>query len=271
MKNQNYLWLFLVITTLALQVGCSTANTRSSRSKAPQEDVKPGLSAQEYFLEGNAFLDNKDWPRAINSYTKAVAQDPSRWDIYMNRALAYSSDNQFAEAIASIELSLDNGGLEQPAVYYNLGNIYQNRGLYGQAIDAYRAGMATSGKMDVDSLLNIAAAYTILNELDAARATLLKVREISPDDPRALHGLAMVLQLEEKVEEAIQAYQQIHSIAPNFSQSYFNRAFLLMKTARFPEAITSFERYIALEPNGPYVTRAENNIKSAQRRLNIQP
>lgn len=271
MKKQTYLWLFLVITTLALQIGCSTTNKRTSRSKAPQEDVYTGLSAQEYFLEGNAFLDNKDWPRAISSYTRAIAQDPSRWDIYMNRALAYSSNNQFTEAIASIELALDNGGLKQPEVYYNLGNIYQNRGLYGQAIDAYRAGMATSGKMDVDSLLNIAAAYTILNELEPARTTLLKLREISPDDPRVLHGLAMLLQLEEKIDEAIQAYQQIHSIAPNFSQSYFNRAFLLMATSRFQEAITAFEKYIALDPDGPYVKRAESNIQSARKRLNNRP
>ncbi len=268
MKRQTYLWLFLVITAFTFQIGCSTTNQRTSRAKSPQQDVKPGLSAQEYFLEGNAFLDNREWPRAINSYTKAIEQDPSRWDIYMNRAIAYSSDNKFPEAIASLELALDNGGQAQPEVYFNLGNIYQNRGLYGQAIDAYRASMAVSGKMDVDNLLNIAAAYTILNELDAARATLLKIRETAPDDPRALHGLAMILQLEEKFDEAIQAYQQIHSIAPRFSQSYFNRAYILMGTSRFQEAIDAFQKYIELDPKGPYVQRAENNIESAKRRLN---
>lgn len=268
MKKNTLIWLLLVVITLALQMGCSSADRRAERMKAAEQQVvKPTLSAQELFLEGNTHLDNKRWTHAINSYTKALEQDPSRWDIYMNRAVAYSSDNQFTEAIASIELALDNGGHTHTEVYFNLGNIYQNRGLYGQAIDAYRAGMAASGKLDIDSLLNIAAAYTILNEIDDARVTLLKVRELSPDDPRALHGLALLLQLEEKIDDAIQAYQQIHSIAPRFSQSYFNRGYLLMRTSRFEEAITAYEKYIELDPDGPYVKRASNNIQSARNRL----
>lgn len=268
MKKHTSLYWILCITLFATQTACSSTPQRADRAERAQQSVQASLlSAQELFLEGNAFLDQSNWPQAINSYNKALAQDSTRWDIYMNRALAYSSDTKFEEAINSIELALDNGGNEQPDVYYNLGNIYQNRGLYGQAIDAYRAGMAVRGKLDLDSLLNIAAAYTILSEIDDARTTLLKIREIAPDDPRALHGLALLLQLEDKIDEAIQAYQHIHVVAPNFSQSYFNRGFLLIRMARFQEAISAFERYIELDPNGPYVKRATNNIDAARRRL----
>ncbi len=268
MKKQPSFWPLLLLALIALQTACTTTSQRPDRAQRAQAAAAQStLSAQEYFLEGNAFLDQSKWQLAINSYNKALAQDPTRWDIYMNRALAYSSNTKFEEAIASIELALDNGGSEQPVVYYNLGNIYQNRGLYGQSIDAYRAGMAISGKLDVDSLLNIAAAYTFLNEIDDARATLLKIRELAPDDPRAPHGLALLLHLEEKIDEAIQAYEQIHVIAPNFSQSYFNRGFLLVRMARFQEAIAAFQKYIELDPDGPYVKRASNNIASAQKRL----
>ncbi|MBA2660862.1 MAG: tetratricopeptide repeat protein [Bradymonadaceae bacterium] len=255
-----------LVALIALQLACSSAPTPVERTRKSEQTVK-APTAQEHFLQGNAFLDQQQWAEAIDAYTKAVALEPKRWDIHMNRAIAHSANIEFELALASIEAALDNGGQNEREVYFNLGNIYQNRGLYGQAIDAYRAGMAIDGKLDVDSMLNIGAAYAILNELDLARQTLEKVQQLAPDDPRAPHGLALVLQLEEKYDEALLAYERVEAMAPNFSLSYFNRGYVLTQLRRYREAIAAYERYIALDPEGPYVKRARRSIETAQKAL----
>lgn len=236
-----------------------------------QSTVEAGPSAQELFLKGNAFLDERQWDQAILAYDEAIKADPSRWDVYMNRAIAYSSSANFGLALNSMELALDNGGDSRAEVYFNLGNIYQNSGLNPQAVKAYRMGMAVEGKLHFESLLNIAAAYTFMNEHELAEETLRKAVELRPDDPQPRLSLALLLQVNDQIEEAIAAYEQIHLMAPDYAPAYFNRGSSLVRQQRYREGIEALERYIALDPTGPHATRAQNRINRAQRALEKSP
>ena len=55
---------------------------------------------QAYFLRGNAYLDHRDFQRAIEDYTRAIALDPQDPVVYNNRGIAYRSLGQTAMAIA---------------------------------------------------------------------------------------------------------------------------------------------------------------------------
>jgi tetratricopeptide (TPR) repeat protein len=262
-------WIPILIAIIVLTGACRS--TKEKPDEVLTSAVTQGPTAQELFLKGNAFLDQRQWDQAILTYDQAIGLDPNRWDIYMNRAIAYSSNANFGLALNSIELALDHGGAERAEVYFNLGNIYQNSGLFLQSVRAYRMAMAIEGKPHFESLLNLGAAYTFLNEHELAEQTLVKAVELRPDDPRPRQSLALLLQVNDKVDEALVAYERIHQMDRTYAPAYFNRGSLLLQLQRLEEGVEALETYLELAPDGPYARRAQTRIKRARHTLDRQP
>lgn len=224
------------------------------------------MAAQELVVRANSLLDAGKYEEAASEFQAASELAPDRWDIHMNRAVALSRANHFDQALGSMELALQKGGDTEPLAYLNLGNVYQERGMYLQAVETYRAGLAVSDKPEIDLLLNLGSAYLFLYEYEKAEQTFEHMRDIVPDDPRPAHGLALSLQMKEQYKDALQAYEDVHMIDPQFAQAYFNKGWVLAALGRYPEAIQSLRGYIQRDPQGPYVKQAENLIASYETR-----
>lgn len=234
----------------------------------PVEPVETGPTATELFTKGNKSLDAQKWEAAIASYDEALQKkDAEQWEIQMNRGIALSRLAKFDDALAAFEAALRNGGEEQPSVYFNLGNLYQDRGMYSAAIDAYRASLAYEEKQNVDTLVNLGAAYLFLRQWDAATATYEYTRQIAPDDPRPLHGIALVKQMQDQYRDAAELYEQVHGIDPNFALAYFNQArcYSLMKD--YNNAIRAVSEFIRLDPNSAVIGRARGMLKRYKKKL----
>ncbi len=245
----------LIIATTAL--GCGNNSDRNVRPDA----VETGPTAQEFFLAGNAALNEEDYRSAIREYSKAVEKDPKRWDAHMNKAIAHSRSAEFELALGSIEQAFQNGGADQAEVYYNLGNIYQERGMYKESIAAYRAGLSYRDGTHVDSLINIGAAYVFLRRFEEATATFEHLRDVAPDEPAALHGLALIQHLQDNYQVAVELYEEVHAMAPSFANSYFNKASVLARQEKWQEAIDSLRSYLRYAPDGPYAKKAKASIQ----------
>jgi tetratricopeptide (TPR) repeat protein len=227
--------------------------------------------ADEYFSSGNEKLDARQWDAAISLYKKALEEDEKRWDIWMNKAIAESSKPDFQAAIASMEQALHHGGDREPVVYFNLGNIYQNRGMYRQSIKAYRAGLAYRGEPHLPSLHNIGSGLIFLGDYEGARATYDHILSIDPDDVRARLGHALILDLEGKPKKALEAYQEIVRLDPKFAQAYLNKSRVHAKLDQHREAVSSVERFLELAPDSPYADRAEKLLEQYRKELPSQP
>jgi stress-induced-phosphoprotein 1 len=57
--------------------------------------------------QGNAAFKAKDYPRAIELYSKAIEETPADHTIYGNRAAAYQNSSQFAEAIQDADKCIE--------------------------------------------------------------------------------------------------------------------------------------------------------------------
>lgn len=247
--------LLLIVSFVSLAACSSTPDK-------PEKVVRTnGVAAQEYFVQGVQKLDAQDYAGAVADFKRAEKRHPDRWDIHMNAAIAYSRDVKFNEALGAIEKAFRSGGDKEGIVYFNLGNIYQERGMYAEAVRAYRAGLAVGDPKDVDTLINLGAAYLFSFEYDSATATYEFVRSIAPDDPRPLHGIGLVLQTQNRYADALEMYQQANSIDPNFAQTYFNKSWVLAALGRWQDAIDSMEIYLAKDPNGPYIDRANSHMQ----------
>ncbi len=246
----------------------------SACGSAPEKEDKgvendagdQSMAAQELVVQGNSLLDEGKYKEAAAEFQAASELAPDRWDIHMNRAVALSRANDFSAALGAMEMAMQKGGDSEPIAFLNLGNIYQERGMYLQAVESYRAGLAVTDKPDVDMLLNLGSAYLFLYEYEKAEATYNHLRNIVPDDPRPAHGLALSLQMKEQYSDALQAYEDVHMIDPNFAQAYFNKGSVLAALDRYPEAVQALKAYIQRAPDGPYVKKARQLIASYQTR-----
>ena len=95
------------------------------------------------------------------------------------------------------------------------------------------------------------------------------MRSISPDDPRALHGLGLVLQAQNRYADALGMYEQANLMAPNFAQAYFNKSWVLAALGRWQEAINAMETYLEKDPDGQYVKRANGHHGFLAQRLQV--
>jgi tetratricopeptide (TPR) repeat protein len=246
---------------------CSSTPKKTADDTVKEAAAAPQASAQELFLQGNQALDREEYEQAVSLYDRALEQDPQRWDIYMNKAIAHSSVQQFTEAINAIDKSLTHGGDAHAEVYFNLGNIYQNRGLYAQSIKAYRSSLALRDAPHVDTVVNIAAALMFMRETDKAEKTYNYLKTLAPDDPRIYLGLGLIDQIENNYKAALEHYDQAILMAPDYAQAHYNKAALLHMTKKYAEAVESFQRYIEIAPDGAYVERAQARINSLQSKL----
>lgn len=226
------------------------------------------MVAQEHFVKGNAKLESGDYKGAVKEYRRARKYHAERWDIAMNLGITYSRAGKFTKAINQMEEALRLGGDKELICYFNLGNVYQERGMYPQSVDAYRAALAQEpDKPHVDTLINLASAYMFMYQYDNAKQTYEYTRSLVPDDPRPVHGIALVLQAQNLYQQSYEMYENVHRIDPNFAMSYLNKSWVLAALDRYPEAIRSLETYLQKDPKGPYVRRANTMLRVFKSKL----
>lgn len=259
---------FLCLIVSGLAIGCSS--TPSAKDDQPDEKLteqtqdEPERSAQDFVIQGNSALDEGDFEQATRHFDEALSRDPERWEIHMNKAIAHSAQREFSEAVAAIDQALAHGGDQQPEVYFNLGNIYQNRGLYAQSVKAYRTSLAVRGEPHVDTLVNLAAGLAMMRAYGPAEQAYEEVRTLAPDDPRPYVGLGLVYHLRGQYDVALRHYEQAVDIDPNHAQAWFNKAALHNTTDDEDGAIESYRRYLQVAPDGPHAKRAANRLQALE-------
>lgn len=254
----------LAALLLAAPVACSSSSSSEVDDQAVAEPAAP--TAQEYFLQGNEALDAGNWSQAIGHYEEAARLDDQRWDAHMNRAIALTKAEQFDEAVQAFADALAAGGETEPVIYFNLGNLYQERTLHESAIDAYRTSMAHRGGLHYDTLLNLSASLTFLNAHEEAKVTIEEAIKLNPDDPRGHSTLALTIFSMGQPDEALAAYDEIVAMHPDYAPAHYNRAYVQLRRGEHALAQQGFQHYLDLAPEGAYVRKAQSHLNMLESR-----
>lgn len=229
--------------------------TPQTLNKTTPEEIEAAVGAAD------ALLAKEQYKEAVKAYERAIALAPDRWQIHHNYAIAQSAIPDFDGAIESMNNALKYGGERDPGAWFTLGNIYQNRNMYEESIDAYRAGISLRDKPHIESLLNISAAYIFLRRYDEAKETLAYILTVQPNEHRALNNLALIPHLNQDYKAADEGYNRVHELAPNYAYAYFNHADMLKDWKKCAQAIPLYEKYLTLEPDGAYIVKAKSRIQ----------
>lgn len=164
------------------------------------------------FLFGSYFEAKKNYPEAINSYSKVIAKNPENHLCYIRIALILNQLNHNQAAIEALD--------------YGIKNNHDNLDLlYCKALILEKSGTYT-------------AASTIFEEL------ALK----SPRKIEYIFGYAEILKKTNKITESEEYYKAAIALDPNHIPSMINYGNLLCHLKRLDEGQRNFETVLNIEP-----------------------
>lgn len=161
-----------------------------------------------------------------NQYLPAKSLFEKLTEIYPLSKIAWfclgvsqSALNLHQEAITSFEfcLSLDE---EFAGAYFNLANVYHTMQNYPKAIELYHKTFEFESP-DALAYSYIGECYLSLEKTDDAFDAFKKARDLDPELPEMLMGLALCLSEYGKFESAIHFAEKALTIQPNHAENVF--------------------------------------------------
>ncbi|MGQ9865880.1 MAG: tetratricopeptide repeat protein [Pseudanabaenaceae cyanobacterium] len=225
-----------------------------------------------------------DLPTAIGRFQAAVAADPDRWEGFYNLGNAWAAQNRISEAIAAYQEALVRAAV--PAVYFNLGALWQQQGEREKAQALWEEGwqrfpadrdlglaVATGRAQNGDPAGAIAVYQTLLGfgedaSVRAAWGLLLQqtgdragaIAQLQaglaqfPTDPDLLTNLGGLFTEEDRAAAALPLLEQAVAIAPNFALAHSNLGTARMALGDREGAIAAWQTASRCDPRlvAPY-------------------
>ncbi|KAK3380335.1 hypothetical protein B0T24DRAFT_190796 [Lasiosphaeria ovina] len=135
---------------------------RSQPSSPVQTDAQ---QAESFKNEGNKSFRDKDYPRAIELYSKAVDLQPDSATYLGNRAAAFMSANRFSEALEDCKRAADLDR-NNPKILLRLARIYTSLGLPEEAVATFNRIQPPPSAKDM------APAKEMLHHIKSAKSAL---------------------------------------------------------------------------------------------------
>ena len=184
-----------------------------SKHAKPLLQGKQSISADTYFLWGNAKYELDDYVGAIADYTKAIRLQPDDADAYYNRGTAKANLEQHFAAITDydtvIRLKPDYAG-----AYYNRGTI------------KYYLGQHFAAITDFDIAIRL-----------------------EPDYADAYNNRGLAKGGLEQYTAAIMDYDIVIRLKPDFATAYYNRGLAKYDLKQYFAAISDYDIAIRLKPD----------------------
>lgn len=177
--------------------------------------------------------------KAIESFEKAILAQPDSVDTYKNLTFAYLNAGRIDEAIYPLQKLVDHGGSADS--YSMLGEIYINK------------GQESMRKFNESG--NVEDSLTAIDNFNEAITILKKGREEFPDDGDILLYLSNAYINADKLDVAMETFQEGVKRDPNNKYYRYNYGVLLLEAEDFEGAEEQFQKAVDIDPeysNGVY-------------------
>jgi tetratricopeptide (TPR) repeat protein len=199
---------------------------------------------------GRLYLTNNEVDKAIEALTRAVSQNPFSFDIRQTLALAFASANDFARAIATLEVLAE----EDPRALALVGEYQFRAGQHAQATDTFTRVLAAQPNNPELKEKRIRAAY-LAQRYEAAASYAAEARRQHPEVPQFARLQAQALSKSGRDSDAEQVLRQILRSNPSEPDVLNELGYLLAVQGRdLDEAISLVTRALQVRPDsGAYL------------------
>jgi tetratricopeptide (TPR) repeat protein len=179
--------------------------------------------AQKYLRRGNTYSNLERFEEAIDEYRKAISADPNLDGAIRNLANTYYFLERYEEAkplLARFIRLQSSTTASLIAAVTTLGELERRDGNFDASIDYDLRAIELDS--DNDSQVHIMAnTYNNAGEADKAIAVYQKAIEVMPGNAFFDRSLGRILEQENRIEEALQAYESAAAKNPD-SDFYTN-------------------------------------------------
>lgn len=267
------------------------APTNPPRGDARTSSGGAGAGTPEYYLDqGNKFYEAGDFPKAAESFKKALAgfgrspaDKQSQMSAYIGLVSSYFGLNQYALAVTVLKQIL----IDQPDnvdALTRLGSAYRNLKQYPNALAALNKAIS----LEPDYALphyELGELYIYQMQYSKAPAEFQKALSLQPKDPFVLWQIGLGLEVLEHYEEALQAYRSALVLKPTgflvaALHSSVGETYLSLK--QYDKAIASLQEALRLDANQPdaykdlgvaysNLKRYPDAVKALQQSVRLKP
>ena len=213
---------------------------------------------QQHFEQGNVYLEQNEWPKAIVEYSKAIELNPEFADAYANRAVAYfewreyagEGDCQYGQVIADYEKAVELNpfielDIRLALAYVHRGECFFKNRKYDEAAADY------AKELELDPLIKSRTPSTVYIDLierdlhdqqyDRAIMYITKALAFKPEDTEyyyhklaeAYHGRGIENFYCPEPDDAIADLSKAIELDPTNAEHYSGRAFIYSTLADY--------------------------------------
>ena len=232
-----------------------------SKPAKPLSQGKYSISAETYFLWGNAKYELDDYVGAIADYTKAIRLKPDFAAAYFLRGFAKAKLGQYTAAISDCDITIRLKP-DYAEAYYFRGFTKHYLGQHFAAISDYDIAIRLEPDA-ADAYYNRGVAKVNLGQHSAAIADYDIAISLKPDFTIAYNNRGLAKAELGQFSDAIADYDTVISLKPDTAEAYLNRGVVKVKLGQNFAAITDFDIAIRLKPDDAkaYINRGVANIK----------
>jgi tetratricopeptide (TPR) repeat protein len=159
-------------------------------------------SAEVHNNLGAALIREGKIDAGVVHFSEALRIRPDYVDAQNNLKNVLEAQERITDkAIKKIQESL-NTAQENPALYYQLGNLYRKKGKLNEAIDQYKKAVSIQPQF-TEALNNLAAAYFTTGEYNKSISVFKKIIGLQPDKPAAYYNIACIYARQNSKKDAI--------------------------------------------------------------------
>ena len=229
-------------------------------------ELKPGgtfvPAAYEAYVAGRGYMceskAKEPVDRAIDRFSKAIAEDSSFAQAYVGLGLAYfqqygaTKDANLREAALALADRASRLSPDLPSAPYLSGLVYADMKQNVKAVEAFQAAARIDSNY-WEPYKQLGNVYSTLGKYDLAEASFKKALRIEPKSFNLYSLLGYTCLAHGDYEGAIKPYHAMAVLRPDTTAGFNNLGVAYMELDRYPEARSAFERSLAIEEKpGPH-------------------
>ena len=178
-----------------------------------------------------AWARQKSEDKAIELYTRAIAEKKDFWEAYYNRGIRYRKKGDYDQAIKDYDRAIELNP-QLAAAYYNRGNAYYDKGNYAQAIKDYNKAIELNPQ-NAEAYYNRGNAYRKKGDYDQAIKDYDKAIELNPRDASAYNQLCYAYLGKKDFPATLEAVNKAITLKPSDPNYYDSRADVWMAWGKY--------------------------------------
>ncbi len=260
--------------TIATYETGAPAGPSAPLESALDEEIVAKLTALGYVAQtgsnalnntGITLMDRGRYAEAVETFRKALAQQPGFMAARINLGRALMQVKQYDEAIATFERALKDDP-SQPSVHNLIGNILMDRGDLDGAERQFRRAIAIAPN-DTNAHNSLGLLYERTGRDDEAIAEYSRVVGIDSDYAEGYNNIGLIHRKRGEGEKAIGLFRQAIQADPDFPGSYNNMGLTYQDMGRLDEARAAFEEGLEVDPNNAVILNNLGTLDLSQQRI----